>query len=120
AGKPTLYNLAIASAQTIDVTDAGVTFTFAANHKIAKTQLDQNREWLEALAERLTGHRIPVRAVLTEGDAPPPAAARTADTPKSDTPGRDLRAEALASSAVQAVLEVFPAELGEVEEIEPR
>lgn len=116
-GKPTLYNLAIAQAQTIDVTDAAITFTFAANHKMAKAQLDQSREWLEALAERLTGRRIPVRTVLTEGEAPAPAAARAPEAAKPSTPGRDLRAEAMASSAVQAMLEVFPAEVGDVEEI---
>jgi hypothetical protein len=116
-GKPTLYNMAIAQTQTIEVTDAAVTFTYAANHKIAKSQLEQSREWLEALAERLTGRRIQVRAVLTEGEAPEPTAARRAEVAKPATPGRDLRAEALASSAVQAMLEVFPAEVGDVEEI---
>ena len=116
-GKATLYNLAIAQAQTIDVTDAAITFTFAANHKMAKAQLDQSREWLEALAERLTGRRIPVRTVLAEGEAPAPAAARVPEVAKPSTPGRDLRAEAMASSAVQAMLEVFPAEVGDVEEI---
>lgn len=117
AGKPTLYNLAIAQAQTIDVTDAAITFTFAANHKMAKAQLDQSKEWLEALTERLTGRRIPVRSVLADGDAPAPAAIRAPEAAKPATPGRDLRAEALASSAVQAMLEVFPAEVGDVEEI---
>jgi DNA polymerase-3 subunit gamma/tau len=117
AGKSTLYNLAIAQAQTIDVTDAAITFTFAANHKMAKAQLDQSREWLEALTERLTGRRIPVRTVLTEGEAPAPAGLRAPEAAKPSTPGRDLRAEALASSAVQAMLEVFPAEVGDVEEI---
>lgn len=117
AGKATLYNLAIAQAQAIEVTDAAITFTFAANHKMAKAQLEQSRDWLEALAERLTGRRIPVRAVQTEGEAPPPSPARAAEPARPATPGRDLRAEAMASSAVQAMLEVFPAELGDVEEI---
>ena len=119
AGKSTLYNLAIAQAQVIDVAESAITFTFAANHKMAKAQLDQHREWLEALAERLSGRRIPVRSVLGEGDAPPPAGAVPArpEPAAASTPGRDLRAEAMASSAVQAMLEVFPAEIGDVEEI---
>ena len=126
-GKPMLYNMAIAMAQRIDVSETAITFTFAANHSFARTQLEQNREWLELLAERLTGRRIPVRAlqaeaVQAEGDTPSPGGAQApaagASAPAaSGKPARDLRAEAMASSAVQAVLDVFPAELGDVEEL---
>ncbi len=120
--KSTLYNLAIAMAQRIDVSETAVTFTFAANHNMARAQLEQSREWLELLTERLTGRRIPVRAVQAEGDAPPApgalAPAATSSAPAaSGKPVRDLRAEAMSSSAVQAMLEVFPAELGDVEEV---
>lgn len=120
--KATLYNLAIAMAQRIDVSETAVTFTFAANHNMARAQLEQSREWLELLTERLTGRRIPVRAVQAEGDAPPGpgAQAPAAGAPDAAAPGkpaRDLRAEAMASSAVQAVLDVFPAELGDIEEM---
>ena len=126
-GKPMLYNMAIAMAQRIDASETAITFTFAANHNVARAQLDQNREWLELLTERLTGKRIPVRAlqaeaVQAEGDAPPAPGAQppvaAAPTPvASGKPVRDLRAEAMSSSAVQAMLEVFPAELGDVEEV---
>ena len=34
-------------------------------------------------------------------------------------PKRDLKAEAMSSSAVQAMLDVFPAEIRDVEEMEP-
>ena len=126
-GKPMLYNMAIAMAQRIDASETAITFTFAANHNVARAQLDQNREWLELLTERLTGKRIPVRAlqaeaVQAEGDAPPPPGAQppTAGRAGPAAPGkpvRDLRAEAMSSSAVQAMREVFPAELGDVEEV---
>jgi len=43
-----------------------------------------------------------------------PASARTIDP---DDPKRDLKAEAMSSSAVQAVLDVFPAEIRDVEEM---
>ena len=117
-----LYNMAIAMAQRIDASETAITFTFAANHNVARAQLDQNREWLELLTERLTGKRIPVRALQAEGDAPPPPGAQppTAGRAGPAAPGkpvRDLRAEAMSSSAVQAMLEVFPAELGDVEEV---
>lgn len=129
-GKPMLYNMAIAMAQRIDASETAITFTFAANHNVARAQLEQNREWLELLTERLTGRRIPVRALQAdavqadavqdaaaqaEGDAP--SAAGASGPAASGKPARDLRAEALASPAVQAVLEVFPAELGDVEEM---
>jgi DNA polymerase-3 subunit gamma/tau len=129
-GKPMLYNMAIAMAQRIDASETAITFTFAANHNVARAQLEQNREWLELLTERLTGRRIPVRALQadavqadavqaaaaqTEGDAP--SAAGASGPAASGKPARDLRAEAMASPAVQAVLEVFPAELGDVEEM---
>jgi len=42
-----------------------------------------------------------------------PAAARSAEAPAK----RDLKAEALSSSGVQALLDVFPAEIREVEEM---
>ena len=121
-GKPMLYNMAIAMAQRIDASETAITFTFAANHNVARAQLDQNRDWLELLTERLTGKRIPVRALQAEGDAPPPPGAQppTAGRAGPAAPGkpvRDLRAEAMSSSAVQAMLEVFPAELGDVEEV---
>jgi DNA polymerase-3 subunit gamma/tau len=113
--KNTLYSLAVAQAQRIDVTDERITFTFASNQNVARMQLEQNRAWLESVAERLSGKRMPVTAVQSDTATPSPApgAAATADTPK-----RDLKAEALASSGVQAMLDVFPAEIRDVEEIE--
>jgi DNA polymerase-3 subunit gamma/tau len=110
--KNTLYSLAIAQAQRIDVTDERITFTFASNQNVARMQLEQNREWLETVAHRLAGRRIPVTVVQSEAEAAgaKPAAASAPGT-------RDLKAEALSSSGVQAMLEVFPAEIRDVEEM---
>jgi DNA polymerase-3 subunit gamma/tau len=115
AGKSTLYNIAIAQAQRIDVTDERITFTFASNQNVARMQLDQNREWLEGIAQRLTGRKIQVTSAQSQaGSAPPtgsaPAAAATA-------PKRDLKEEARSSPGIQAMLDVFPAEIRDVEEI---
>jgi DNA polymerase III subunit gamma/tau len=138
AGKSTLYSLAIAQAQRIDVTDDRIAFTFAENQNVARAQLEQNLAWIEAAALRLAGRRIAVVALQAS-----PAAARTAPsrsaspvTPavpagpgvveQSTAPGavadkadakRDLKAEAMSSAAVQAVLDVFPAEIRDVEEM---
>jgi hypothetical protein len=47
-----------------------------------------------------------------EAGAPPPL------KPEGDASGkRDLKAEAMSSSAVQAMLDVFPAEIRDVEEM---
>jgi DNA polymerase III gamma/tau subunit len=113
--KNTLYSLAVAQAQRIDVTDERITFTFAANQNVARMQLEQNRAWLESVAERLSGKRMPVTAVQSDTATPPSAGN---NEPSSTAPKRDLKAEALASSGVQAVLDVFPAEIREVEDLE--
>ncbi|HKE86288.1 MAG TPA: DNA polymerase III subunit gamma/tau [Vicinamibacterales bacterium] len=114
--KNTLYSLAVAQAQRIDVTEDRITFTFASNQNVARGQLEQNRAWLESVAERLSGKRMPVTAVQSSDTASPPAGASAA--PANPPPKRDLKAEALASTGVQALLDVFPAEIREVEEID--
>jgi DNA polymerase-3 subunit gamma/tau len=112
--KNTLYSLAVAQAQRIDVTEERVTFTFAANQNVARDQLEQNRAWLESVAERLSGKRMPVTAVQSDTATPPPSGSE----PAAAAPKRDLKAEAMASSGVQAMLDVFPAEIRDVEDLE--
>jgi len=117
SGKAFFYNTVVAQAQKIDVVDDRVTFTFLPAHRALREQFEQSRPWLEAAAERLTGRKIVVAAVqaTSEGDQAPesrPAAAATAAAPK-----RDLKAEALSSTGVQALLDVFPAEIRDVEEM---
>jgi hypothetical protein len=113
--KNTLYSLAVAQAQRIDVTDDRITFTFASNQNVAKMQLDSNREWLEGLAQKLTGRRIQVTSAQVQTEAAPAAGAAPAAA--SSAPKRDLKEEAKSSPAVQALLEVFPAEIRDVEEM---
>jgi DNA polymerase-3 subunit gamma/tau len=113
--KNTLYSVVVAQAQRIDVTNDRITFTFASNQNFARMQLDQSREWLESVAQRLTGRKIQVTSALAQAPAAPltgsaPAAAAAA-------PKRDLKEEAKSSPAVQAMLEVFPAEIRDVEEM---
>jgi DNA polymerase III subunit gamma/tau len=117
SGKAFFYNTVVAQAQKIDVVDDRVTFTFLPAHRALREQFEQSRPWLEAAAERLTGRKIVVAAVqaTSEGDQASesrPAAAATAAAPK-----RDLKAEALSSTGVQALLDVFPAEIRDVEEM---
>jgi DNA polymerase-3 subunit gamma/tau len=116
AGKGFFYNTVVAQAQRIDVTDEGITFTFLPTHRALREQFEQTRPWLEAAAERVGAKKIRVTAVQApaSSDAPAPPTAET-DAPASAK--RDLKAEALASSAVQAMLDVFPAEIRDVEEM---
>jgi DNA polymerase-3 subunit gamma/tau len=118
-GKNTLYSLAIAQAQRIDVSNGTVTFTFAANQNVARQQLEQHREWLETTATQIAGR--PVQVVVAQGAADAAAAgsdtALPASQPAAGPAKRDLKAEALSSSGVQALLDVFPAEIRDVEEM---
>ncbi|MGE0446771.1 MAG: DNA polymerase III subunit gamma/tau [Vicinamibacterales bacterium] len=115
-GKQLLYELAIAQARRIDVSDSEIVFTFAANQNVARGQLEQNRAWVEEATERITGRRIPVKVVAdASATAGPPQAASS--KANDAAPRRDLKAEVESSSAVQAMLEVFPAEIRDVEEM---
>jgi hypothetical protein len=116
SGKAFFYNTVVAQAQKIDVVDDRVTFTFLPAHRALREQFEQSRPWLEAAAERLTGRKIVVTAVQAaseteQADSQPAAAAPVA------APKRDLKAEALSSTGVQALLDVFPAEIRDVEEM---
>jgi DNA polymerase-3 subunit gamma/tau len=115
SGKNTLYSLAVAQAQRIDVTDDRITFTFASNQNVAKMQLDSNREWLEGVAHRLTGRRIQVTSAQVQAEATPSAHASPAAV--AAAPKRDLKEEARSSPGIQAMLDVFPAEIRDVEEM---
>ena len=124
-GKKILYELSIATAQRIDVGDDAVTFTFGVNQNAARGNLEQSRSWIEAAVQRLAGRRINVVVVQSQTPATPASGAASSNEPKPAAPaaadkpkgGRDLKAEAMSSSAVQAMLDVFPAEIRDVEEM---
>jgi hypothetical protein len=126
SGKQLFYNTVVATAQKIEVANDTVLFTFLPAHRAMRDQFDQARPWLESTAERLAGRKIAVLAVQAPApDAPPAGAAlEAAGNARDESPARDdaagrrdLKAEAMASSAVQAMLDVFPAEIRDVEEM---
>ena len=91
-----------------------VVFTFAPQHRPLRVQFDQTRAWLDTLASTLSGRKMTV--VSEEGVA-------AAAPAKSGAPGgagkdrqAELRAQALADTGVQAMLDVFAAEIKDVEE----
>jgi DNA polymerase-3 subunit gamma/tau len=120
SGKAFFYNTVVAQAQKIDVTPDRVTFSFLPTHRALRDQFEGTRAWLEQTAERVAGHKVAVVAVQApsaEG-SPADAAAPVAQKSPADAAGkRDLKAEAMSSTAVQAMLDVFPAEIRDVEEM---
>ena len=122
AKKALLYNTVVAQAQKIEVTPDRVTFTFLPAHRALREQLELSRPWLEAAAEKIAGRKMSVVAVQADGPAPAassPAMSNAASPATVEAPKekRDLKAEAMSSSTVQAMLDVFPAEIRDVEEM---
>ena len=117
SGKGFFYNTVVAQAQKIDVAADRVTFTFLPAHKALREQFDQARAWLEAAAERLSGRKIVVSAVQAAADSGEPESPEPKAAVPAGPPKRDLKAEALESTGVQALLDVFPAEIRDVEEM---
>ena len=109
------YNTVVAQAQKIEFGPDRVTFAFLPAHRALREQLEQNRAWLEQTAAAVAGKKMPVVSAQGEvaASAAPAAAAAVAS---HATP--DLRTTAMSDSAVQAMLDVFPAEIENVEEIE--
>jgi DNA polymerase III subunit gamma/tau len=107
------YNTVVSQAQQIDVTSDRIVLTYTAAQKIGPA-FDRYRPVLDALATKLAGRKIAVVADITAADA----AAGGADTRSSEADRKSaLKEEALADAGVQALLEVFPAEIRDVEEM---
>jgi Ser/Thr protein kinase RdoA (MazF antagonist) len=118
SGKSTFYNLVVASAFRIDATTAGVVFTFLPNQKNAKSQCDEQKAWLQSVAEKVAGRPVPVSIVVADSGAQPapaPVLPVAAGASQRSSP-EDLKAEAMANSTVQAVLEIFPVDKTIIEE----
>ena len=109
------YSAVVVQAQKIEVTPDRVTFSFSSSQRALRDNCEQNRAWLESTAQRIAGRRVVVNAVLPDTTAAASAAAGAADA--TVTKKTELREQALADAGVQALLEVFPAEIRDVEEM---
>jgi hypothetical protein len=107
--------MVVAQAQTIDATADRVTFTFSAAQRALRETFEQSRTWLEATAESVAGRRVGVSAVLLDATSAPGDGQSSVDTAKNKQTA--LREQALGDAGVQALLEVFPAEIRDVEEM---
>jgi DNA polymerase III subunit gamma/tau len=114
--KAMFYNTVVAQAQKIEFGNERVTFSFLPAHRILREQVEQNRPWLEQIAGGVAGKKMSVGAAQSETpvDAAVPVEVAASPQPKP----ADLKSTAMSDSAVQAMLDVFPAEIENVEEIE--
>jgi DNA polymerase-3 subunit gamma/tau len=118
SGKPMFYNTVVAQARRIDVANDRVTFVFGPAHSSLRGLFDQHKAWLDAAVERIAGNKIPVVSVQSEAAEPSNPESRIPNPGEADPDKkRDLKAEAMSSTTVQAMLDVFPAEIRDVEEM---
>jgi DNA polymerase-3 subunit gamma/tau len=110
-----MYNALVAQAQRMQVDGERIVLAFTASQKIGPT-FDKYKPLLETIATKLAGRKMTVVAEIGEAanGAGEAAAAATADSDRKKTA---LREQALGDPGVQALLEVFPAEIRDVEEM---
>jgi DNA polymerase III subunit gamma/tau len=114
--KAVFYNTVVAQAQKIEVLADRIAFTFGPTQRMQRDSVEQNRAWLEAIALQVFGRRMPISAVLGEAAAPPGVSAGSSTKAEPDKKAA-LREQALADPGVQTMLEVFAAEIRDVEEM---
>jgi len=117
--KAAFYNMYIAQAQKIDIAGDRIVFTFSANQRALREQVEQQKAWLESMALAAGGRKVTVTAVQDGTAAPNPENPANVANPSNLANDRKaaLKQQALADSGVQAMLEVFPAEIRDVEEM---
>jgi DNA polymerase-3 subunit gamma/tau len=125
--KKFFYNTVVAQAK-IEFEGERVVFTFSPQQRALRAQLEQNRPFLEQTASHLAGRKMVVAAA--EGPTAPsasPSGPRSGfvETPSPAAAGsvvsgdkkQELKDRALADSGVQTMLDVFAAEIKDVEEM---
>jgi DNA polymerase-3 subunit gamma/tau len=130
--KKFFYGTVVAQAQRIDLEADRFVFVFGPQHRALRAQLEQNRLWLESAATQLAGRKMAVTAAEGGGTpvAPPkPASAEESGKPVSAAGGtapagkaapdrqQTLKERALSDTGVQTMLDVFAAEIKDVEEM---
>jgi hypothetical protein len=114
--KVVFYNTVVAQALRVATTQDSVTFTFSPAQRVLHDAFEQNRAWIEALATKAAGRRVKVLGQRDETAAAAAAVAMDSNGNASDRKTA-LKKEALADEGVQALLDVFPAEIRDVEEV---
>jgi DNA polymerase III subunit gamma/tau len=121
--KAVFYNMVVAQAQKIEIAGDAIAFTFSATQRTLRDQVEQNKAWLESMAMQAGGRKVTVTAAQDggSGSAPNPIPSSPSNpnpaNPSNDQRQAALKQRALADSGVQAMLDVFPAEIRDVEEM---
>jgi DNA polymerase-3 subunit gamma/tau len=117
--KASFYKMWLAHAHRVEVENDRIVFTFAPSMRAAKDHVEKGHAWLEPLAARLAGHRMLVVANIAEpGPAAPASAEGDKAGPRSAAPAaspEELKAKAAADPGMQALLELMPLEIKDVE-----
>jgi DNA polymerase-3 subunit gamma/tau len=111
---PVLYNTVIAQAQRLEIVGDRLRLTYAASQKPGPA-FEKYRSALEGVASKLAGRKISVEADMSGADAPDAASGGKAAADQERKTA--LKEQAMADAGVQALLEVFPAEIRDVEEM---
>jgi hypothetical protein len=111
--KALLYGTSIAQAQRIDVDGGTIAFTFTPGQKLLRSQLDQQRAAVEAIATDAAGRPMTMKTIETQAAAGEAAAPSAEDRRKAE-----LKKTALDQPGVQSLIDVFGADIQEVEEID--
>ena len=115
-----LYGSSVAQADRIDFEADRVVIAFAAGNSFAANLVVQkdNKAWLEGLAQQVAGRKMTVVTEVVNKDAGSRQAAGGGRVPAAPS-GDDaaLKAEAMAHPTVQAMLEIFPADITSVTEL---
>ena len=110
--KQLLYGTSIAQAQRIDLEGDTLAFTFTAGQKLLRSQLDQQCASIEAIATGAAGRTISIKTRET-------AAPAGGHAPSDEDRRKDaLKKKALEQPSVQSLIDVFGADIQEVEEID--
>ena len=120
--KSVFYNMVLAQAQKIEVVNDRVTFSFTPAQRALIDQFEQQKPWLESVALGIAGRKIWMTAAHVAASGAAPADGGTSASPKApDKQSAEkksaLREQALADAGVQTMLQVFPAEIRDVEEM---
>lgn len=113
--KKFFYGTVVAQAQRIILEDNRLIFSFSSSQQTLETQLENSRAWLETLASKIVNRTITVTTEKADDTIASPK--KELELSMSDETQK-LKTQAMNDKVVQAMLEVFPAEIGDVEELD--
>jgi hypothetical protein len=110
----------VAQAQRIEFESDRIVFQFSGTQTFQSDQVWQNKDWLEKLALQVAGRRLAVVAQSAAVETGTGAAGSPGSGAAQAKQAADLKAEALANPAVQAMLGIFAADITDVTELKKK